>query len=379
MSLSVVLVTSAPAWRGSGVSFAKIARGLERAGHRAAVLSGSEEVCARFAAEGVTATQVTLRRTRWGEIRALGAFLRRRAADVVLVDTPRDVRLATLATGLQTIPIVYRYNLHRRVLDSHLGSRLLLLRVAAVAYQSEYARDRALRTSPWLSNRPSEVIRNGYDRALPVSDPTVIEKFRAAHGLEPNRGMVLSGAALFLNKGYALAIEALARVAAARPVDYVVCGAGDDAHRIRETSDRAGLPIRYLGQLSSADWLVALHSADIVLHPATGELFGNVVAEAMLHARAVVALDSGATPEVVGRDGVAGLLVPPDDPGALANAVTSLLDDPARRAAMGAAGRARILSAFPLEAMESGYVRLIEGLAGVPRSMPAPSPSGQVV
>jgi glycosyltransferase involved in cell wall biosynthesis len=265
------------------------------------------------------------------------------------------------------------------VRESHLGSRLLFRRVGAIAYQSEYARDRALRTSPWLSSRRSEVIRNGYDRALPVSEPAVIERFRAAHGLDPNHGLVLSGAALFLDKGYTLAIEAMARVVAARPVDYVVCGTGDDAHLIRETSARAGLPIRYLGQLSSADWLVALDSADIVLHPTTGELFGNVVAEAMLHARALVALDSGANPEVVGRDGAAGALVPADDPGALASAVTSLLDDPARRAAMGVAARARILSGFPLEAMESGYVRLIEGLAGVPRSMPAPAPTRQVV
>lgn len=379
MSLSVVLVTSAPAWRGSGASLAKIARGLERAGHRAAVLSGSEEVRARFLAEGVPATQLPLQRTRWREIRALGASLRRLGTDVVLADAPRDVRLAVLATGLQPVPILFRYNLSRRVLESHAGSRLLFLRVGAIAYQSDYARDRALRTSPWLGSRRSEVIRNGYDRAIPLSDPSVIARFRRTHGLELNRPTILSGAALFLDKGYALAIEAMARVGAARPVDYVVCGKGDDAHRIREASTRAGLPIRYLGQLSGPEWRVALDSADIVLHPTTGELFGNVVAEAMLHARAVVALDSGATPEVVGRDGVAGVLVPPDDAGALASRVISLLDDPARRAALGVAARARILSGFSLEAMESGYVRLIEGLAGVPRSMPARAPAGQVV
>jgi glycosyltransferase involved in cell wall biosynthesis len=379
VSLSVVLLTSAPAWRGSGASLAKIARGLARAGHRAVVLSGSEEVCARLADEGVTATKVPLQRTGWREVRALSASLRRLAADLVLVDTPRDVRLAALATAWRPIPIVFRYNLSRRVLESHPGSRLLFLRVGAIAYQSEYARDRALRTSPWLAGRRGEVIRNGYDRALQVSDPAVIAKFRAAHGLGANRATILSGAALFLDKGHMLAIDAMARVTATRPVDFVVCGTGDDAALIRAAADRAGLTVRFVGQLAGPDWHAALASADIVLHPSTGELFGNVVAEAMLQARAVVAVDSGATPEVMGRDGAAGVLVPPDDAVALASAVTALLDDPARRAAMGEAARARILSGFSIDVMENGYVRLIEGLTGAPRSTPAHSSARQAV
>ena len=371
MSLSVALLTSASAWRGSGTSLAKIAHGLERAGHRALVLTGSTEVRERFESEGVEARLVPLERTAWREARALSHALRHHGADLVLVDTPRDVRLAVLATGLHPIPILFRYNLSRRVLESHLVSRLFFLRVAAIAYQSEYARDRALRTSPWLAGRRAEIIRNGYASVRHIPDQAAIERFRLAHRLQPDRLMVLSGAALFLDKGYALAIAAMARVAAARPVDYVVCGAGGDAEQIVAASERAGLPIRCVGLLSGADWLVALDAADLVLHPATGELFGNVVAEAMLHTRPVVAIDSGATPELIGRGGEAGVLVPEDDADELAGAITSLLDDPERRKSMGNAARARILDQFPLERMESGYVRLIEGLAGRSPALPA--------
>jgi glycosyltransferase involved in cell wall biosynthesis len=51
-------------------------------------------------------------------------------------------------------------------------------------------------------------------------------------------------------------------------------------------------------------------------------------------------------PEVVGTDGVTGLLVPPGDPGALALAIGTALDDTGLRARLGAAGRARVLERF---------------------------------
>jgi glycosyltransferase involved in cell wall biosynthesis len=82
----------------------------------------------------------------------------------------------------------------------------------------------------------------------------------------------------------------------------------------------------------------------------------------MLQGRPVVAMDSGATPEIIGRDQRAGLLVPPEDVGAMAAAIDGLLRDPARRKAMGAAARERIISEFPLGPMEQAYVSLVETL-----------------
>jgi len=375
VTLSVVLLTSAPAWRGSGTSLAKIAGGLSRAGHRALVLAGSDEVAARFAAEGVAVRRVPLRRTGWRELRAVSASLRAAGAGLVLADSPRDVRLATLATAFHPVPLVFRYNLSRRVLVGDPFTRLLFRRVGAIAYQSVYAMRRAERTSPWLTARPGEIIRNGYDGALHRHDPAAAERFRRIHGLPSGRGIVVSGAALFLDKGYATAIAAMARVAATRGIEYLICGAGDDAPAIGALAARYQLSVRFVGLLERPEWAAALDAADLVLHPAVGELFTNVVAEAMLHARAVVALDSGATPEVMGRGGDTGVLVPEGDPEAMAAGITALLDDPSRRAAMGAAARARVVAEFPLEAMERGYVRLIEALLGAPHALPVGPPA----
>jgi glycosyltransferase involved in cell wall biosynthesis len=60
----------------------------------------------------------------------------------------------------------------------------------------------------------------------------------------------------------------------------------------------------------------------------------------------VVATTGGAIPEVVGTDGTTAALVPPGDAGALAHTIAELLDDPARRAAIGAAGRARAVGRY---------------------------------
>src|SRR5271165_1049417 len=86
----------------------------------------------------------------------------------------------------------------------------------------------------------------------------------------------------------------------------------------------------------------------------------------------VVATTGGALPEVVGRDNETGLLVPPDDPGALAAAIGRLLDDPGLRARLGAAGRERVLGRFTWKVTARGtaecYQALMDGrpLPGAP-------------
>ena len=84
--------------------------------------------------------------------------------------------------------------------------------------------------------------------------------------------------------------------------------------------------------------IAAYSAADLVVHPSLQEIFPNAVGEAMACARPVSRRTRAAPRELLGRDGSAGVLVPPADADALADAVRRLLDDPARLRGTGRGG-----------------------------------------
>jgi glycosyltransferase involved in cell wall biosynthesis len=94
--------------------------------------------------------------------------------------------------------------------------------------------------------------------------------------------------------------------------------------------------------------------AQVAVVPSLYEGFSLPAIEAMACGVALVATTGGALPEVVGEDGVTGLLVPPDDPGALAGAIKRLLDDAELRERLGTAGRERVLGRFTWQVTAAG-------------------------
>jgi glycosyltransferase involved in cell wall biosynthesis len=84
----------------------------------------------------------------------------------------------------------------------------------------------------------------------------------------------------------------------------------------------------------------------------------------MACARPVIAADAGGTGELLGRDGSAGVLVPPADAEALADAVRDLLAEPTRLRALGEAARRRIEQEFPIHRMVDGYERVLAEVIG---------------
>lgn len=89
----------------------------------------------------------------------------------------------------------------------------------------------------------------------------------------------------------------------------------------------------------------AYRTADVFCLPTRFEPFGTSFVEAMAYGLPCVGPRAWAVPEII-EDGHTGLLVPPEDPGALAAALTRLLTDPARAREMGAAGAARVQEHF---------------------------------
>lgn len=150
-------------------------------------------------------------------------------------------------------------------------------------------------------------------------------------------------------KGHDVLLEALARLRRTRPeATLEVVGDGPLDTELRAAVSRLGLDgaVTFTGRVAPVG--PAYERAGVVVVPSFGEGFGMVALEAMERGRPVVASAVGGLPEIV-DDGRTGLLVPPGDPDAIAAALDALVADPARAAAMGAAGRRRALESFSQE------------------------------
>jgi len=145
-------------------------------------------------------------------------------------------------------------------------------------------------------------------------------------------------------KGMEVLIEAISRLDA----ELVVCGEGRHEAAMRRLAERLGVAerVRFAGWLAPERLAQEIAAAAIVAMPSLWpEPFGLVGLEAMAAARPVVASATGGILDWL-QDGVTGLAVAPGDVQALAGALGELLADPARRRAMGEAGRALVATRF---------------------------------
>jgi glycosyltransferase involved in cell wall biosynthesis len=150
-------------------------------------------------------------------------------------------------------------------------------------------------------------------------------------------------------KGFRYLLEAVHELRKRRPnVHLVVIGrpglkTGTDAV-IRKLALRDA--VQFTGYLEAKEIARYYAESAIAVVPSLYEGFGFPAGEAMACEVPVVSTRAGALPEVVGEDGRSGLLVPPRDSRTLARAIEQLLDRPEQRAAMGEAGRRRVLEHF---------------------------------
>ncbi|HEX3947316.1 MAG TPA: glycosyltransferase family 4 protein [Acidimicrobiales bacterium] len=190
---------------------------------------------------------------------------------------------------------------------------------------------------------------------VPVGvDHTVFRPYEGARPV-PGRLMVTSSSDVPM-KGLVPLLEAVAKLRTERPVELVVVGNPRPGGRVDRAIERLGLrgAVRCVSGISDEELARNYGEAEVAVVPSLYEGFSLPAIEAMACGVAVVATTGGALPEVVGNDGETGLLVPPDDPGALAAAIARLLDDPALRARLGAAGRQRVLHRFTWQVTAEG-------------------------
>jgi len=178
--------------------------------------------------------------------------------------------------------------------------------------------------------------------------------------LAPETPVLVAVCRLVPQKGVDVAIEALARVRERHPATHlVVLGEGPLRGELTSLAARRGVEdgISFPGRVGDVAWW--LRRAAVVVHPARWEGFGLALLEAMLCEKPIVAARVSSIPEIV-LDGETGLLVSPDDPAGMADAVNVLLDAPARATAMGQAGRIRALAEFSVARMAERTATIYE-------------------
>ncbi|HEY5833433.1 glycosyltransferase family 4 protein, partial [Streptomyces sp.] len=193
-----------------------------------------------------------------------------------------------------------------------------------------------------LGVRPERIhtVPIGADARLFSPDPGVAEV--------PGRIVTTSSADVPL-KGLVFLVEALAKLRVQRPdAHLVVVGKRPDKGPVAEAVAGFGLAdaVEFVKGISDTDLVDLIRSSEVACVPSLYEGFSLPAAEAMATGTALVATTGGAIPEVAGPDGETCLAVPPGDAGALVGALDRLLDDPALRRRLGAAGRARVLARF---------------------------------
>jgi glycosyltransferase involved in cell wall biosynthesis len=191
------------------------------------------------------------------------------------------------------------------------------------------------------------VVPVGVDHTVFRPDPAVAKR----HG----RLMVTSSSDVPM-KGLVPLLEAVAKLRVERDLELCVIGKPRAGGRVARTIERLGLGdlVTTITGVSDAELARLYAEAEIAVVPSLYEGFSLPAIEAMSCGVPVVATTGGALPEVVGESGRTGVLVTPDDPEALVMAIRDLLDDPAARERLGAAGRERVMQRFTWQVTARG-------------------------
>jgi len=122
--------------------------------------------------------------------------------------------------------------------------------------------------------------------------------------------------------------------------------------------------VRFLGYRTDIPDI--LSATDIYVHPSVEEGFGIAIIEAMAVGLPVIATNVGGIPEII-TNGVNGILVPPENPQALAEAIGDLIEHPDKRKALAEKGQQHVAATFTDDVMVKKYMEVYTNLAGVSR------------
>lgn len=294
----------------------------------------------------------------------LAAFLRRERFDLVHTHDLWTNLMGVPAARLARVPVIISSRRDLAHFDWYQGRRRKWLRRIqnlsdVVLANAGPIRDALIRDDHFAPEKV-RVIPNGVD----------VEKFyramrdreRLFPGIGPGKLIVLVGNMHSDVKGHPWLIEAATKIAPEFPhTRFLLVGSGDCQDDFARRVAELGLQknFRFLGRRNDIPEILV--SSDIAVLPSRAEGLPNAILEYMAAGLPVVASQVGGNPELV-RDGETGLLVPPQDAGALAAALLRLLRDDPLASRLGQGGHAWVKNHFSFERLVEETGQLYEEL-----------------
>jgi rhamnosyl/mannosyltransferase len=292
--------------------------------------------------------------------------LKRAAADAIVLHEPNPWALLSFALTRRRAPLAIWF--HSEVVRPRLQYALFYHPIARAAYRD--AR-RIVVSSPALAEHASalapyrdriSVIPFGIDASRWEATPAIRARAAVIRERVGNRPLVLFAGRLVPYKG----VDVLLRAIVQTPAVAIIAGRGPalDGWLALARELETGTRVAFAGEIPRDELAALYHACDMFVLPSVtrAEAFGYVQLEAMACGKPVISTRLASGVPWVNRDGETGLVVPPADPAALRDAIVRLAGDPALRARMGAAGRARVQSEFSMTRMRTAVAALYREL-----------------
>jgi glycosyltransferase involved in cell wall biosynthesis len=344
-------IDTARTWRGGQNQVLVTVMGLRGLGHRTILVAHAEGELRQRAKEGLELFPLAPRTEMdLGAAWKLARLIKQLRPDVIHAHDPHGVAMAGIALSMSTLPSPPPLFASRRV-DFHLkGSSLSRWKYRQV--DCFICASEAIRQILVADGVPE-------DRTVTVHEGIDLERVEAAPParlheelwLPHHAPLVGNVAALVPHKGQRHLVEAAALVVRQVPdARFVIAGDGELRQALERQIKEHHLEKHVLLAGFRPDVLSVHKAFDIFVMSSVTEGLGTSLLDAMACAKPVVATTAGGIPEVV-ADGETGLLVPPRDHHALAEAVVRQLNDAALRQRLGRAGLARVRERFTAERM----------------------------
>lgn len=291
-----------------------------------------------------------------------------RASDVICANSQKSLFLAGFAARLARKPFVWI--LHDLMTDSSFSGTMRRAVVffanhmtASVVANSVAAKDALVQCGG--NHAKIAVVYNGFDFTADFPEPAAGADHNALRefGLLDRPTVGLFGR-ITPWKGQHVLVEAVERIPDLQAIIVGDATYQDGSYfdRIRAMVEERKLSdrVKFLGFRKDVRRLMA--AVDIVAHTSTDpEPFGRVIVEGMALGRPVVATEGGGVGEII-ESGKTGLLYPPGDSAALAEALRSMLDDPALTARLAAEGRRTVAARFSITRSVDDLDRVFGGV-----------------